>query len=298
MSGCLEFALGGVEARAPSLVGPGWIAHARPVGVERAFDANRTFRFALDGDGQLGRGGLVPVCDVLEVSPAASTQLAEERSFLDAELEEKSLEIEVHGTPFDTIRCRGVKHFLVSRRCSTQKMNDDALIRLENLKALNLTAQQLSARVGGRVSYWSDLMRGQKSFGEKAARNIEEKLGMPRGYMDSADPEAPVFVPAKAPEDAGDVMHALKVLADALAAQDKATRSAVAPLLSLLAQEPDQFENIASTLGKLLPGTNLARVPQDDESAGREITAVLPSLERKELQGHAKRISNQGRGRT
>lgn len=95
-----------------------------------------------------------------------------------------------------------------------------------------------------------------------------------------------------------DAMQAIEVLAHALSTLDKATRSAVAPLLSLLAQEPDQFENIATTLGKLLPATNLARIPKDDESAGREISAVLPSLERKELQGHAKRISNQGRGRT
>lgn len=123
--------------------------------------------------------------------------------------------------------------------------------------------------------------------------DLAERIAIERGLIVGRS-----STPAKPPNTGPDVMQALKVLADALTTLDKATRSAVAPLLSLLAQEPDQFENIASTLGKLLPGTNLARIPQDDGSAGREISAVLPSLERKELQGHAKRISNQGRGRT
>ena len=54
------------------------------------------------------------------------------------------------------------QHFLVSRPCFTAWMNDDALIRLSNLKALNLTPKELSDRVGGRVSYWADLVRGEK----------------------------------------------------------------------------------------------------------------------------------------
>lgn len=63
-------------------------------------------------------------------------------------------------------------------------MNDDALIRLSNLKALGLTAKLLEAQVGGRYTYWRDLLAGQKSFGEKIARKIEEALAYPRGYLD------------------------------------------------------------------------------------------------------------------
>lgn len=63
-------------------------------------------------------------------------------------------------------------------------MADDALIRLENLRATNLTARELSTRVGGRVTYWHDMLAGNKSFGEKIARKIEEALGMARGDLD------------------------------------------------------------------------------------------------------------------
>lgn len=63
-------------------------------------------------------------------------------------------------------------------------MSDDALIRLENLKALNLGPGELSASVGSSYQYWRDLLAGHKSFGEKAARKIEEKLGLARGSLD------------------------------------------------------------------------------------------------------------------
>ena len=178
-------------------------------------------------------------------------------------------------------------------------MNEDALIRLENLKALNLTAQQLSERVGGRVSYWSDLMRGKKSFGEKVARKIEEALEMPRGYMDAADEDAPIFaVPEPEPAAQPDVMQALEILAGALSTLDDATRAAMAPLLSMLAREPEQTDLTLAAIGRLLTPTNLAHIPQDVQPARREITSSRPSLEQEESQGHAKRISDQRRGRT
>lgn len=63
-------------------------------------------------------------------------------------------------------------------------MSDDALIRLENLRALGLSPGELSMRVGGRYTYWRDMLAGNKAFGEKIARKIEEKLDRPRGSMD------------------------------------------------------------------------------------------------------------------
>lgn len=66
-------------------------------------------------------------------------------------------------------------------------MSDDALIRLTNLKALGLGPTELSSRVGSSYQYWRDLLAGNKSFGEKAARNIEEKLSLVRGCLDMED---------------------------------------------------------------------------------------------------------------
>lgn len=63
-------------------------------------------------------------------------------------------------------------------------MSEDALIRLANLRALDRAPADLAREVGNSYQYWRDLLAGKKSFGEKAARNIEEKLGLTRGALD------------------------------------------------------------------------------------------------------------------
>jgi transcriptional regulator with XRE-family HTH domain len=211
---------------------------------EHLLPGDGSLRVLLDEDSQVRRRELVAVGAVPQVAGRRVALLGEDLPILIAEAEEVGFQVHGSITPDSVMSCQ---HLSVLAPASNSRMNDDALIRLENLKALNLTAQQLSERVGGRVSYWSDLMRGKKSFGEKAARNIEEKLGMPRGYMDAADEEAPIFaVPKQEPGAQPDVMRAIAVLAGALSTLDKATRLAVAPLLSLLAQEPEQLESVSS----------------------------------------------------
>jgi len=66
-------------------------------------------------------------------------------------------------------------------------MSDDALIRLENLKALGISATELSSTVGSSYQYWRDLLAGKKSFGEKVARKIEEGLLLQRGCLDEPE---------------------------------------------------------------------------------------------------------------
>lgn len=64
-------------------------------------------------------------------------------------------------------------------------MNTDAAIRLANLKGLGKTPTELAMKIGkGSVPYWSDMLNGRKSFGEKAARKIEVAYELPRGYLD------------------------------------------------------------------------------------------------------------------
>jgi hypothetical protein len=67
-------------------------------------------------------------------------------------------------------------------------MSDIQRDRLKNFRRLvadrGLTPQSLSDRLGSRYSYWRDLLAGEKSFGEKAARRIEEGLEIPRGWLD------------------------------------------------------------------------------------------------------------------
>ena len=66
---------------------------------------------------------------------------------------------------------------------------EDTLIRLERFKA-ECQARgwegptDLKARLGRTASFWSDLVHGRKSFGEKLARDIEEKMGLSRNALD------------------------------------------------------------------------------------------------------------------
>jgi len=73
------------------------------------------------------------------------------------------------------------------RPCLTALVSEDALIRLTNLKALGHTPTDLVRLAGNSYPYWRDLLAGEKSFGEKAARSIETKLGLPRGCLDTTD---------------------------------------------------------------------------------------------------------------
>jgi len=66
-------------------------------------------------------------------------------------------------------------------------MNTEAAIRLTNLKGLGKTPTELAMKIGkGSVPYWSDMLNGRKSFGEKAARKIEVAYELPRGYLDES----------------------------------------------------------------------------------------------------------------
>lgn len=61
----------------------------------------------------------------------------------------------------------------------------DAATRRRNLRSLKLDPKTLQQRAGRTYSYWRDLLENEKkSFGEKAARSIEEDLGLPRGWLD------------------------------------------------------------------------------------------------------------------
>lgn len=72
-------------------------------------------------------------------------------------------------------------------------MSDDAAIRRENLKAIiqkrGWSISDLPEKMDwGRYSYWRDLLEtAAKSFGEKVARRIEERLALPAARSTSPD---------------------------------------------------------------------------------------------------------------
>jgi hypothetical protein len=66
---------------------------------------------------------------------------------------------------------------------------EDTLVRLERFKSACQSRgwsgpTELTANLGRSASFWSDLWHGRKSFGEKLARDIEEKMGLPRNALD------------------------------------------------------------------------------------------------------------------
>lgn len=167
---------------------------------------------------------------------------------------------------------------MVSGPCFTSRMNDDALIRLSNLKALNLTPKDLSERVGNRVSYWSDLLRGQKSFGEKLARKIEEQLSIPRGSLDTADADEPIPSPSIGRPDAERLAEALILLTKALQKADKNSRIALAPLLASMANDPEDAANKSHLILTLLAGTRQT-APTVHHASTSHLTGELGRLD-------------------
>lgn len=101
--------------------------------------------------------------------------------------------------------------------CLNPHMDTKAEIRRKRLGQLiqdrfggNQT--EFAEQVGRRQSAVSDMVRGAKSFGEKIARDIELKLGLPELWLDGLDeqkaqemvvmePLADYYIVAKSPED-------------------------------------------------------------------------------------------------
>lgn len=94
-------------------------------------------------------------------------------------------------------------------------MSDDALIRVENLRKTGKTAAELASTVGSSYQYWRDMLDGKKSFGEKVARKIEAKLGLPRGWLDAINNGVPPMTQAPS-QSFSAFAHALAVLFDQL----------------------------------------------------------------------------------
>jgi len=162
----------------------------------------------------------------------------------------------------------------------TIAMSEDALIRLENLKRMNKTPKELEMAVGGRYTYWHDMLAGTKSFGEKAARKIEEKLGLYRGQLDqensisaatltaptgtlsaagSASKQWPATV--NTAQCATDTIAIVDTLLDKMAATDQTDRAMIGATLAALAANPHDAKK-RDLLLQMLDSSAFAEVRQ------------------------------------
>lgn len=147
-------------------------------------------------------------------------------------------------------------------------MSDEALIRRARLRSLKLTPSQLSTRLGKTPSYFSDLMKedGKKSFGEKAARAIEQGLQLPPFWLEGrAAEQADIKLDVGEPEQPSTIEAALKVLGASLALpMDDYTRKDVADLLFKLAERRGEARHQAELATLLNSVRALALIPSPE----------------------------------
>ena len=176
------------------------------------------------------------------------------------------------------MRLSYVNNIMVDQRWFTGKMNDNTLIRFENLRALGKTPGELATATGLSKQYWSNMLRGNKSFGESAARNLEEKLELPRLFLDEDHTamskdiakgnvnvegcrESPEEVsggmgenesvlcqsiPTSMTYSAPNLKSCILLMGSLVGALDRRSRRLIGELLKDLAEEPDDAEDIAN----------------------------------------------------
>jgi hypothetical protein len=135
-------------------------------------------------------------------------------------------------------------------------MNDQKLVRLNNLQRLcqerSIGPRDLVTSVGSTYSYWRDLLAGDRSFGEKISRRIEDALSLPRGWLDGVVPTKHGAVEADPPRGEITPEDAVAALAAHLAGVPERTRKVALSILQGLVESPHDAPEIAAELAELL----------------------------------------------
>ncbi|WP_157119055.1 hypothetical protein [Azohydromonas lata] len=121
-------------------------------------------------------------------------------------------------------------------------MSDERLIRLENLRRVcaerKLGPKELAENYHGRYTYWRDLLKGVKPFGEKAARKIEGVMGLPDRWLDTphvaGGSALPEEVAAGPPQPVSDGWKRWRTAANVLAEHCSKLRITMEPEMFLL----------------------------------------------------------------
>lgn len=126
----------------------------------------------------------------------------------------------------------------------------NAATRRRNLRSLKLDPKTFQQRAGRTYSYWRDLLESDtKSFGEKAARSIEEDLGLPRGWLDretASDEGVNLPVPAPMSDD-----RLVAELRQRIASIPRPQREALIREMTALILAPDSDE-VGAALAQML----------------------------------------------
>jgi hypothetical protein len=165
----------------------------------------------------------------------------------------------------------------------TLEVSEDKLIRLENLKRVQtergLTIGDLADRLGTVYSFARDLLAGKKPFGEKLARKVEEKLLLPRQWLDQVGaPIPPEVTDGNGGPPADDLVYLLSQLLHDLADLPEHQRleganaaiGAVSEVKTGTTAKAEQMrKSAASAAGASAPKTARPRSPQKSPTAAR-----------------------------
>ena len=95
-----------------------------------------------------------------------------------------------------------------------------------------------------------DGTRSKRSLGNDAARAIEERYDLGRGWFDAADAEDGAEVPEPSPDEK--LLTALEVVAEAIRPTSTIVRDALVPTFSNLVRSPEEVGTISQTIQNLL----------------------------------------------
>lgn len=140
-------------------------------------------------------------------------------------------------------------------------MSDEAAIRRANLRSLKLTPAELVRRGGRSNSYWRDLMvLTTKSFGERAARSIEQDLELPRGWLDTPAPQpGATRGPVPAPTVLPTLPQALQALLGTVSGLSGMRLTMARAALHQLVDHPEMLDDAAEQLAHLVAAETAAR---------------------------------------
>lgn len=141
--------------------------------------------FLLKRGGQLGRAWFVASGHIHDVPERMATRVSEQFALFVGQRQEDVFQLHAHMLHHLVYL---MQHRSVFSWCCSGGMSEDALIRLQNLRSYCAARKwgpaDLASNTGRSKSQCSDMLRGQKSFGEKIARDFEQRLGLPRNWFD------------------------------------------------------------------------------------------------------------------
>lgn len=149
---------------------------------------------------------------------------------------------------------------------SVRKVNLERLLAGRPYRGDRKALYEAAGLTKGRLA---QLLDPKHSFGERAARSLVEKLGLPEGYFE----RKATTDDAQVQPSATSFGEAVIAVAETVAGARRTARMQLAPLMQALAQEPEQRYDIVAAIVDLLDQPAI-EYTQSWEQTARETAAL------------------------